>query len=103
MPIQDGFQASGIINPTSSGLVVTFPFKATSFKVVASTSNQPAAYIDITGGNVLATTSAGFQMYANEPLVVPLTGNVRQPAYYTGFSVIATPGTTATVRWLAIR
>lgn len=103
MAVQDGLQASGIINPTSSGLAVAFGIRATSFKVIASTSNQPAAYIDISGGNVLATTSAGFQMYANEPLTVPIVGMVRPPAYYTGFHIIAAPGTTATVRWIAVR
>lgn len=101
---QDGLQAAGTVTATTTGATsVVFPFRASCLQITSATS--AGCFVDITGGvSVLATTSNGYPMAAGEKLPVPLSGGQpRMPGYYTGFSVLAISGTSATVRYIALR
>lgn len=105
MAVQDGLMVAGTLTATTSAAqsVVLTTFRASCMQITAATSG--GCFIDITGGvGVLATTSAGYPLAAAEVLRVPLSGSQpRSPGYYTGFSILATAGTTATVRYLLMR
>lgn len=103
----DGFQISGDVTATTTGAGIWYTPTATStgsvvgnmrplyFVIASASSNTADSFIDITGGAVVATSSAGYRLRPGKSFPPFPAERPGSNAGYSGFSAIQAAGTTA--------